>query len=239
MKYKGIYLILGIVLMMGLASAESIGTYSPDTVFNITQGCSNATYVTVLAINGPTASSSLALNSNMTSPYPGYFYLTFNGSPQFGHYTIPEISDGCQLTASQSFDIGYSLTSAQSFIFLALFAFLILGLVGSLSFLFKSTSETNPAWIVGSTCLAYLSLFGIFFISWLFSSYYLYGTPVLSSIFWILWLIMAIGFLPFVFIVPSYILKKAVFDNLVAEYSKQGYSPEEAKEMAKSKRRRK
>ena len=51
------------------------------------------------------------------------------------------------------------------------------------------------------------------------------------------WVILGGMFFPFVIIVSAIILKREAFDRLTNEYTSQGYSKEEAQEMAKSRRR--
>jgi hypothetical protein len=117
------------------------------------------------------------------------------------------------------------LETSSSILLSILYGILLLFLIGGIYGLYRS----EGAWQIAYICLAYVSLFCIFFLSWLISSNFLFTIPILTSIFWILWLVLAFGFLPFIAIISFYIIGRGIQDNLLKEYMSQGYSKEEAK----------
>ena len=128
-------------------------------------------------------------------------------------------------------DEGSLFQSSLFIVFLLLFfSFFIGGLNG----MFKT--ETLH-WKIGFICLSYISLFSIFFLSWLFSSSYLWLTPIIASIFWILWLVMGFSFLPFIIIVSLIIINQGVQENLIKDYVSQGYNRHDAMELSKKRKR--
>ncbi len=119
-----------------------------------------------------------------------------------------------------------------------LYIFLLTALSILLAFsIYGINKAENGAWQIFYICLSYVILFSGTFILWLISNNYLYGIPLLEKILWIIWIILGVMFLPFLIGVSSYILKKEAEEMEAAELVKQGYSPEDAREMSKKHKR--
>jgi hypothetical protein len=127
-----------------------------------------------------------------------------------------------------------NLTEAQAILYG--FILILLGL-----FLFLAINGVRKAvsaeWLIGYICLSYIALYLIMSFLWLLTKTYLIGIPALESIMFMAWFIMGIGFLPFVFVVSIYILGKEAKAALEQNYIKQGYTPEEARELSKKNKR--
>jgi hypothetical protein len=125
----------------------------------------------------------------------------------------------------------FSVPNAILFLF-------ILGLL--VTFLYFSINgiknSVSGAWMVAYVCLSYLAIYLIVGFVFLLSKYYLWTTPLFENIFYIIWFIMGIGFLPFIIIITLYILGHETRAVLEKNYMAQGYSKEDAKNMSKRKR---
>ncbi len=93
--------------------------------------------------------------------------------------------------------------------------------------------STKGVWMIAYVCLTYLLLYLLLGFVYLMSKSYLYSTIIFEKIFYILWFVMGIGFLPFVIIVTLYILGQEAKAVLTKNYVNQGYSRDEADEMSK------
>ena len=89
------------------------------------------------------------------------------------------------------------------------------------------------AWQIFYVCLTYVLVFSVLFLLWITSKNYLYDVPILEDVFWIVWIILGALFLPFIIGISSYILKKEAEAMLEADLVKQGYTSEDAREMAR------
>ena len=240
MKNKKLLLSLTFILVLTFflssinASLDCLKTEKLETNYTFCQTCYDANYITLSSIQTP--NYLLSLNENMTSKGSGDFCynLILN---QTGRWDFRGISDGCLNTYATCLYVtpnGDDFTTSKSFLFIGLLFLLVLFLVGGI---YGLANAINGAWQITYICLAYLSLFAIFFVSWLYSSNYLWETPILASIFWILWLIMAFGFFPFILVIGVYIIGKGIQENLFKQYRAEGYTDEEARDMAKKQRR--
>ena len=229
------------ILMLFLINIVS--AYKINDCIEIIKPCDNCTYARFVSYTLPSPNSkTIFVNGSMSALTSGLYNYTLCSPGAINKTGVFEYSlcgnpDGEALCNTYSYEISMTnsgLSIQQSLIFLGFLIMLFLFLIGGFYGMSKSM---EGAWTIFYICISYLSMFSIFFISWLFSSNYLYDTPIIGSIFWILWLIMAYGFFPFIIIVSIYIIGKGVEDNLVKEYVSQGYTKEEASEMSKKKRR--
>lgn len=165
---------------------------------------------------------------------------SFNYSVNFPTNGIYQIKSFCYDTVGNYSSVdsinvtpnGQTLSNSQSIVFGLIFLVIIVFLVGAVYGLNNAyKAEVQIFYICGT----YLLLFCLFFVCWLFSTNYLYQTPILASIFWLIWLIMGLVFLPFIIFIGGYLLKKQAEDLMADEYSKQGYSPEDSRSLAKRK----
>jgi hypothetical protein len=213
---------------------ETLGVFKQNDNVQLLQSCSVCDYVTLDSIKYPDGTTSI-LNTNMTKD-GSTFYDNFNLTSQLGEYIYN--THYSNWTAPVSFEItpnGEKMDISQSI----LFGFIFLIIVGLLTFSVYGLSNSNQAeWIIFYTCSTYLLSFCMFFVAWLFSDNYLYQTPILASVFWIIWLILAICFFPFIIGVSGYILKLQAEALMMDEYTSQGYSKEDAKSLTKARRKR-
>lgn len=132
----------------------------------------------------------------------------------------------------------FNTSQAIVFSLFVIFAIMILFFsLYSLVRLPEEATKNSTAWKIFYICIAYISLFVIFFIGWLFATNYLWAIPILSSVFWIIWLTLAICFWPFIISVSIYILYKESLDKLTESYVSEGYSRQDALAMAKRRKR--
>lgn len=214
-------------------------THQQDTNFSLIITSNNATNCNITAIQYPSGIANL-------------FDLIMEKNTQTFNYTIDSSNftssgdtcidilcyDGTQYEpgsvcrtvtpSGQELDIGQALIFIIMFFLLFVFlAFSVYGLV----------SAYNITWQIFYICSTYILLFSLFFICWLFTNNYLWDTPILASIFWIIWLVLAIMFFPFIIFVSSYLIIKQLEELTMNDYISQGYSKDEAHSM--SKRRKK
>ena len=108
---------------------------------------------------------------------------------------------------------GYAPVEVDSFYYIILiiiFTFLLLNIY----LIFKVESQ---AIIIANICLIYIFSFLIFFVSWLISDTYFKDITILNSLLYYMWLLLAIGFMPFVLIMIIYLYKEAMItlqDNI-------------------------
>lgn len=136
---------------------------------------------------------------------------------------------------------GTILDTSQAIVLSLFVLFAILILFFSLYSLVRIPEETREsnttAWKILYMCISYVALFVIFFVGWIFATDYLWAIPILSSVFWIIWLTLAICFWPFIISVSAYILYKESLNKLTENYVSEGYSRRDALAMAKRRKR--
>ena len=116
------------------------------------------------------------------------------------------------------------------FLLLLLGLFLYIGLYGI-------RKAVSIEWLIGYICFSYVILYLIVSIIWILADNYLWSFEMLGNVLFIAWFIMGIGFLPFIIIVSLVILGKEAKAVLEQGYIKQGYSPEEARELSRKNKR--
>ena len=211
----------------------SLGTYKACDTIQI-KTILNVTSVNISTISYP--NSTIAISNKAMTKKGQTFTYDFNNTCIVGIYVYDYFNSNGDVYVND-FEItpsGVVLDIQQSLLFLALFILFLLFLVGGI---YGLSNSVSGAWSIGYICLAWISLFCIFFISWYFSVNYLWAAPILTSIFWILWFTMGVCFLPFIIILSIYIIGKGVKENLEREFVGQGYSREEAKDMSKRRKR--
>jgi hypothetical protein len=235
----GVIFLLTFLLFLPLGSStlDGLGTFRQGDNVRVAQICSDATYINLSSISYPNSTIAVS-NIEMISAGSGEFYYYFNYTDLNGRYDVRGISNGCEGTFATYFLItpnGGAFDISQAI----LFGFIFLLVTGILIFgIYGLTRASEVSWQIFYICLTYLMMFCLFFISWLFTSNYLYEMQILSSIFWILWFILAICFWPFIIGVSGYLLKLQAEALMVTEYQKQGFSKEDSRELAKTKRKR-
>ena len=107
-----------------------------------------------------------------------------------------------------------------------------------LFFSIKGVQKTEEgSWLIFYISLTYVLLYALIGICYLLAGDYLWATPIIESILYIVWFVMAVGFLPFVIVLSLYILGKEAKAVLEEDYMKEGYSREEAKDLSKKHKR--
>jgi len=226
-------LMLGII-MISLVSATDLPTGKQDSNITLIQYCPTCTYVTLSSITYPDNSLQI-LDENMTKSGSTFSY-NFSDTSQLGPYIyfIEGDKDSVKQGETLTFQItpsGSVLDISGSIVFFVIFLIIFAALIGCV---YGLNNALVAEWQIFYICTTYLLTFSIFFISWLFSTYYLWQTPIIASIFWILWLVSAICFFPVIIILGSYLLKKQAEFLMAENYGKQGYSSEDSLSMASS-----
>jgi hypothetical protein len=74
-------------------------------------------------------------------------------------------------------------------------------------------------------------------ILWILSTNYLWTFEALGNIFYIVWLTLGFGFLPFIIIITLYILGQEARAVLEKDYMSIGHSKEEARKLSKKRKK--
>jgi hypothetical protein len=228
------------MILFSFASATStLGTIKQGSCIEIPQVCASCTYVN-LSVQYPNKLIAIS-NQAMTPNGAGLWTYNFCNTSQLGRYDVSGIGDINSVDTGFSvlwFEVtpnGKQMDVSQSI----LFGFIFLIIVGLLTFSVYGLSNSNQVeWTIFYICSTYILSFCMFFVAWLFSDNYLWQTPILASVFWIIWLILAICFFPFIIGVSGYILKLQAETLMMDEYTSQGYSKEDAKSLTKARRKR-
>jgi len=176
--------------------------------------------------------------------------MLFDGGYDF-YYEIPaEAFTGgkaswiiqCNDSASGGFISGPAVITPSGFEFtiseaiLYGFVFILIGLFLSFSII-GMKKAVSITWLIFYVCLTYIILYSLVGIIYLISYNYLWAVPIVGNIFYIIWLIMGVSLLPFIFIVSLYLMGQEAKATLEEGYVKQGYTRDEAKELAKKNKR--
>lgn len=219
------------------AASPTLGMFKLNNEIEVKQTCFiNGTTCDSCTINSVNLGSTNFLSNVLMQKRTNDFNYTILANLT-GTYTVSGFCSYSSVSRPFTYNFEVTPTGAyfsvgQALIFGFIFFVLILFLAGGV----YGMNYSQGSWVIMYISLTYISLFCIFFTAYLFSEYYLYSTPILSSIFYILWLVMAFSFLPFIGIISLYIIKKGAVDNLVQGYMKDGFSREEALDMSKGNR---
>jgi len=238
MKYSNILTTFILFLFVfSFVSAQEISLPNQEIgkCFNIVQSHPNATSMNITKISIPEHGENYTVIPMATTNGINYYYQ-FCDTEQPGKYVITTCGNGDGEITCMDYgvQVGQELTISQVILFGFIFIIIVGLLYLSISGLVRAE---GAAWTIFYICASYILAFCLFFILWLFCDNYLWGTPILASIFWIVWLILAILFWPFMIGVSSYILKMQAEALMVKEYKNQGYSPEDSQSLAKGRRR--
>jgi len=233
MRNKIIVLVLAVFFISFLAAADI--QYLPNQEqgeeVNLIQGCTNTTYGNLTRITYPNSSFALNEETVMTKNGGDYNY-TFTDTETLGEYLIYGHCDenGVDVKWGYRLPVGKELTIETSMLYGFLFLLIGLFLFFSINGMRKSDSG---AWLITYICITYVLIYGLVGIGYLLASDFLWSTPIVASILYIIWFIMGAGFLPFVIILSLYILGQEAKEIATQNYMKQGYSREDAGELSK------
>ncbi len=148
-----------IVAVGGIVSAlDSMKSGKQGEIYNITQGCGDATYITIY-VTFPNSSSALD-PVNMTSVGSGKYFYEFDRTSTLGRYDVAGVSDGCTRTIATYFKITPSGQEGTENI---IFFLVILVLLYSLTLIFFFKKDINLAPFVTLSGTA-LGVFGLYMI---------------------------------------------------------------------------
>lgn len=160
-----------------------MGTGKQGNVFNISQVCNEATYITITAIQYPDRTIIEQINKNMTMIGQGTFYYNFNNTLQLGRYDVLGVSDGCELTFASYFNITPSGNSGSSNTVFFIFIVLIIYTITFVGFFGKNA----PITILGGMCMMLLGIYtinnGIIIYRDVITNYFSYITIAIGAIF--------------------------------------------------------
>ena len=224
------FLILGIFLIaFAPFVSSSLGSYELNECVKI-RTILNVSSVNISTISYP--NSTFAVSNKLMTKTAQTFTYDFCNTTELGNY-IYDYFDNEGETYVNNFWItpnGKLLNTQTSILYMGIILFFIFLLCTSIYGVYHSDTQ---GWMIGYLCFAYVTLFAIFFIFWQFAVNYLWNTPLLGSIFWVLWLVLAIGFLPFVIFLSWYIIQKGFEDVEVNRFMEMGYTKEQALSMRK------
>jgi len=98
------FLILGLFLISFTSALDSLGTFEKNENVNISQVCSDATWINISSISYPNSSKAVS-NIEMIAVGSGEFYYDFNLTSVLGRYEVRGISDSCEKTFATYFTI--------------------------------------------------------------------------------------------------------------------------------------
>lgn len=133
MKIKILFLIVGMLFLIGImgsvsAGKESLGVFKVGQNVRIVQVCDDATWVNISSISYPNGSIA-ASGIKMVPIGSGEFYYNFSNTAQLGRYDVRGISDGCEKTFTFYFEVTYTgdlVTSEQMTVYIIALIFLVL-----------------------------------------------------------------------------------------------------------------
>lgn len=241
MRPRMLLLIIVGLFFISMCSAYTLPTQTLGEQMELVQSHPNATSINITKIAYPSGSD-LETNYTVVEMYSpnGYNYY-FNFTPEYnGHYVITTVGDGDGVTTSMDYDFlvtpnGEELELSQTIIFLIIVTILVCAMVFSI---WGVNNAATGGWQIFYICASYILIFSVSFVLWLFCRNYLWQTPILESITWIVWLVLSILFWPFIIGVSAYILGKQAEALMVQDYIDQGFSAKDARELSKSKRKR-
>lgn len=190
LKYLSLLLVfMSILIMSNVYALDSLGTFEKGETVNITQVCSDATYVNISSINYPNSTRAV-MNVEMVSSGSGGYYYAFNETDKIGRYDVVGISDGCQNTFATYFEItpNGKVSNIQTALIQILIILFFIGLIYGVYFmnskidfekwnasLFEKYAKRNLLkFVIGSMCYSVMKQS--------FLIYYLLGLPIMVSI---------------------------------------------------------
>jgi len=123
-----------------------------------------------------------------------------------------------------------NLTTGRSLIMIAIILMFLGFIAGSI---YGLTKRIKVEWKVGLLSVIYLSLFTITFLLYQVTSISFSFFPLISSILYIFWLTLAVGFFPFVIIIGLYLVVNAMNQKNLETFMGMGYSSSEAQTLAR------
>jgi len=238
MKKIALLLLLGLFLVSFASAEDNIGTFKSGEEFNISNFCSTAdcTYMDLESITYPDGNV-VFLGASMNQigqEFTYNFSSETSGKYYFRTCADPKGSEMCERDYFTINPTGSDFTIPQAIIYG--FVLILLGVFLYFA-IYGVKNAASAEWLIGYICLSYIVLYLVISVLWILSMNYLWTFPALEGILFMAWLIMGVGFLPFVFVVSLYILGKEAKAALEENYVKQGYTRAEAKELSKKNKR--
>jgi hypothetical protein len=233
-------LVLGIFLI-SLASASNLDFVKTDTCAQLYQSCESCTFVNLTMVKIPGTQKSDPMEIDIVGELMNNFGYDFTyeycNTSRNGDYFYNVCGDKggsvtCEVITFEVNPAGGTINSPQGYILILILVIIFIILTFSV---YGINHAVKAVWQITYICLFYLLIFSFMFLLWVISKNYLYDVPLLESTFWIIWLILSIIFWPFIIIVSSYLLKKEMESLMEEDLVKQGHTPEEAREMSRSK----
>lgn len=223
-----------IFLINGISALIDLGTAKQGECVELYQSCPTCTYSIVRECKYPNETI-INVDWSMDKSNSGYTYdfcdtevlgdysCTIYGNKGGLSYESPEeeifrvTPNGEEMDTSTSLLYGFFLTLIGIFLFFA-----IMGI-----------RKAVGAWMIFYLCLTYVLIYAIVGIGYLLARDYLWAAPIFAKILYLSWFVLGIGFLPFAIIISLYILKQESRAVLESNYLKQGYTPDEARELSR------
>lgn len=199
-----IYIIIFLSLI-SIASAQ-FGTFERDECVRLLQTCQNCTYNNISSITDP--DSVIALNQREMTKNGLEYNLTFCNATKNGIYQVHGYGDPDGLQAIWRYDIlitpsGEEATPATAFFYIGAIFLLIFFTAASI-FGFIRVENIWIRYTLFSTI--YLLLMAISFIVWLMTASFITSSPFIVEFMRIIFIILMVGFLPFIFLSFLYVL---------------------------------
>ena len=128
---------------------------------------------------------------------------------------------------------GENPSTAISIFYISLLIILVILFILTTIILFF---HENFAWHIGLFSIDYILMLGISLIGWQMADNFLTSIPFISTILHIVWLLLMIGFFPFIIIISFELFLKMLEQKEVDRYMKRGYDETSARNKARKSR---
>lgn len=241
MKSKIILLIMCLILLTGLVNSgkESLGTFEQGEDIELLQICADCTFNNITSVTYP--DSTIAIQDKLMTKIGTEFNHTLNSTytNELGTYLVNGIGDieGTNEIWVYTFEVtpnGEALSSSKMFIQIALVTFLLLLFIFSLIGVFKVENYIGRFALYWVSHVLFIS---ISFIAWQMATDFLTGTPMIASMFKIIFYFFMIGAFPMLILSLAWIFKIHLINDDIKRMMERGMPEAEAYDRARSKRK--
>jgi len=237
---KKISLFLFLIFSISLISAATVELgdgFEKNKCIDLTQTCSNCSYVNISFIQYPN-STKINLDESMVQTGVEYSYEFCNtsllGTYTYGTYGNPDGELDNQNVKFVVTPNGEKPDIAKAIFYISLLAIFLVLIVGDVWLLFNSE---DISWKTGYISLFYI-LFNVFsLVCWKMAEDFLTSIPFMATIFKSIYFITTAGYFPFFIIMFFYLFLHMTQSLTESRLRKRGYSDEQIDWKMKNKRR--
>jgi len=214
------------ILLIGIASAESIGTFKQGDCVKLIQTCADCTYVNISSISYP--NSTQAIGQVVMTKDNTFYNYSFCNTNDTGIYKVSGFGDEDGVNSVWAYD--FEITpSGILFNVWVLIAFLFVILILFIIAFYKIFNSNSKVEFIIFAVASYFLLLIFVFMSWKVSENYLYNMDWIINLFYIGFIICLVLMFPFIIFLIVYLLFNMFNAKKIKELTDMGYSSEEAK----------